>query len=184
MPLQPGTAQPRSGPLRVPVHDSCGPASGGTGKNGGVPLRLVNRPRPTTRRLVTLRRVVFAALLILAGFSLYLAGTLHDDSPTAGARSRVVKTVSPRPGSIQPRQTEILVELDTGYEGDLSVNGTPIPDDQLNVIQGLNRITYTPRPGREIEALPAGVNCAVVRFRPLASSPGQAGSYRWCFSVQ
>lgn len=184
MRLEPGTARRRSAhcPCRSPT--AAGPASGGTGKNGGVPLPVVDRPRPTTRRLVTLRRVVFAALLILAGFSLYLAGTLHDDSPTAGARSRVVKTVSPRPGSIQPRQTEIMVELDTGYVGDLSVNGSTIPDDQLNVIQGLNRITYTPRPGREVESLPAGVNCAVVRFRPLAASPGQAGSYRWCFSVQ
>ncbi len=127
---------------------------------------------------------MFAALLAVAGASLYVAGTLHDDSPTAGARSRVVKTVSPRPGSIQPRQTEILVELDTGYQGELSVNGSSIPDDQVSVIQGLNRITFTPRPGQEVEALPAGVNCVVVRFRPLPASPGQPGSYRWCFSVQ
>ena len=156
----------------------------GTGQDGGVRLRPVTPPQPVGRRLVTRRRVVSAALLVLAGASLYLAGTLHDDSPTAGARSRVVKTVSPRPGSIQLRQTEIMVELDTGYLGELSVNGSAIPDDQLSIVQGLNRITYTPRPGREVESLPAGVNCAVVRFRPLAASPGQPGSYRWCFSVQ
>ncbi|MBA2750893.1 MAG: hypothetical protein H0U41_01460 [Actinobacteria bacterium] len=133
---------------------------------------------------ITLRRVVLAVLLAVAGGSLYLAGTLHDDSLTAGARSGVVRSVSPKPGSIQLRQTEVQVELDSTYAGELAINGTPIPDDQLAVIQGLYRISYTPGAGREIEALPAGDNCAVVRFRPVADTNGQPGSYRWCFSVQ
>jgi len=133
---------------------------------------------------ITLRRVVFAVLLAVAGGSLYLAGTLHDDSLTAGARSRVVRSVSPSPGSIQLRQTEVQVELDSTYAGELAINGTPIPDDQLAVIPGLQRISYTPGAGREIEALPAGSNCAVVSFRPLAGTNGQPGSYQWCFSVQ
>ncbi len=133
---------------------------------------------------ITPRRVVVVALLALAGGALYMAATLHDDSLTAGARSGVVRSVSPRPGSIQLRQTEVQVELDSTYAGELAINGKPIPDDQLAVIQGLNRISYTPGIGREIEALSAGSNCAVVRFRPLAGTDGQPGSYRWCFSVQ
>ena len=133
---------------------------------------------------ITLRRVVFAVLLAVAGGSLYLAATLHDDSLTAGARSGVVRSVSPKPGSIQLRQTEIQAELDSTYTGELTINGTPIPDDQLAVIQGLYRISFTPGAGREIEALPAGDNCALVRFRPVAGTNGQPGSYRWCFSVQ
>jgi len=133
---------------------------------------------------ITLRRVVIVTLLGLAGGSLYLAATLHDDSLTAGVRSGVVRSVSPRPGSIQLRQTEVQVELDSTYLGDLVINGKTIPDDQLAVIQGLTRISFTPGPGREIESLPAGSNCAVVRFRPLAGTSGEPGSYRWCFSVQ
>ena len=147
-----------------------------------------NRSGPENRPVgfgpLTVRRVVTLVLLAVAGASLYLASALHDDSLTDGARSRVVKTVSPRPGTIQLRQTEILVELDSGYSGELMINGTLIPDDQLSVVQGLNRITYTPRAGREVEVLPAGHNCAQVRFRPAAGSAGQPGSYRWCFSVQ
>ena len=124
-------------------------------------------------------------LLAVAGGALYLALTLHDDSGTEGVRSGVVRSASPRPGTvIQLRQTEIQVELDSAYAGELLVNGTVIPDDQLAVVQGLNRISYTPGPGREIETLPAGENCAVVRYRPVTSSGGQPGSYRWCFSVQ
>ena len=124
------------------------------------------------------------ALLAVAGVSLYLAVTLHDDSQTAGARSGVVRSVSPQPGTIQLRQTEIQVELESTYTGELAINGTPIPADQLALIPGLNRISYTPGAGREIERLPAGSNCAVVTFRPLAGTNGQTGSYRWCFIVQ
>lgn len=143
-----------------------------------------DKNEPVRLGRIRLRHVVFVALLAAAGGSLYLAGTLHDDSLTAGARSGVVRSVSPRPGSIQVRQTEIQVELDSTYTGELAINGTTIPDDQLAVIQGLNRISYTPGAGREIEALPAGNNCAVVRFRPVAGTSGEPGSYRWCFSVQ
>ena len=148
-------------------------------------LGVVTEPgRPARRRLLTLRRLVLSSLLALAAAGLFLAATFHDDAPTDAGRSRIVKTVSPRPGTIQPRQTEILVELDGSYQGGLSVNGTTIPDDQLVVVPGLNRITYTPRPGREIEVLPAGLNCALVRFRPIPGAAGEPGSYRWCFSVQ
>ena len=133
---------------------------------------------------VTPRRLVFAVLLVVAGGSLYLAASLHDDSPTSGARSGVVTSVSPRPGSIQLRQTEIRVELDSAYTAELAINGRVIPDDQLAVVQGLNRISYTPGSGREVETLPAGNNCAVVRYRPVPGVAGQPGSYRWCFSVQ
>ena len=156
-----------------------------TGNNGGVVLRVVTeQDQPQRRRLVTLRRVVVSVLLAVAAVGMYVVSTMHDDSPTAGARSRTVKSVSPRPGSIQLRQTEISVELDTSYSGGLAINGTTIPDDQLAVVQVLNRLSYTPRKGREIERLPAGLNCAVVRFRPVPGAPGQPGSYRWCFSVQ
>ncbi len=154
-------------------------------KNGAMGLHVVTAEKqPQRRPLVTLRRVVVSVLLAVATVGMYVVSTMHDDSPTAGARSQTVKSVSPRPGSIQPRQTEVSVELDTSYSGSLSINGTTIPDDQLAVIRGLNRISYTPREGREIERLPAGLNCAVVRFQPLPGAPGQPGSYRWCFSVQ
>jgi hypothetical protein len=150
-----------------------------------VPFRVVSeRPQSERRPLVTPRRVVLSVLLAVAAVGMYVVSTMHDDSPTGGARSRIVKSVYPTPGSIQPRQTEVSVELDPSYVGSLAINATTIPDDQLSVIRGLNRISYTPGEGREIERLPAGLNCAVVRFHPVAGAPGQPGSYRWCFSVQ
>ena len=136
----------------------------------------------TRARLVTLPRVVTTLLLALAAGAFYLSSAVRDDSPPR-LRPPVVKTVSPEPGSTQLRQTEIFVELSTSYQGRLIVNGTLIPEDQLLTVQGLNRISFTPAKDREIEALPAGTNCAVIRFDPIPGAAGEPGSYRWCFNV-
>lgn len=137
-------------------------------------------PRP---RLFTFRRVVSSVLLSVAFAGLVVAFWEHDDSPTTAPPPRQVLTVSPEPGSLQLRQTEIFAELDPTYTGGLEINGTAIPDDQLDVIEGLNRIAFTPREGLELEELPPGRTCAVVTFDQTISPGGDPGRYRWCFNV-
>lgn len=137
----------------------------------------------TARRLFTPRRVVSSVLLALAFAGLYLAFILHDDSPNARLRPQAVRTVSPEPGTLQLRQTEIFAELQPTYRGTLAVNGTTIPDDQLDVIEGLNRVSFTPGEGRELESLPPGRTCAVVTFELVTDPDTEPGSFRWCFNV-
>lgn len=134
-------------------------------------------------RLFTRRRVVSSVLLALAFAGIYQAFVLHDDSPNPKLRPAAVRTVSPEPASLRLRQTEIFVELDPSYRATLAVNGTPIPDDQLDVLVGLNRYSFTPGPGREIDELPPGRTCAVVTFRQVTDVDAEPGSYRWCFNV-
>ncbi|MEO7836299.1 MAG: hypothetical protein ABIS21_01505 [Acidimicrobiales bacterium] len=137
----------------------------------------------TTDKLVTLPRVVMSVLLAFSLAALYMAFTLHDDSPNPRLRPQAIRAVSPQPGSLQLRQTEIFVELAPEFRGALSVNGTPVPDDQLDVIEGLNRYAFTPGTGKEIEELPPGRACAVVDYTPVDGSAPPAGTFRWCFNV-
>ena len=134
-------------------------------------------------RLFTARRVVSSVLLSLAVAGLYVAFSLHDDSPNPRLRPQAVRTVSPEPGTFQLRQTEIFVELQPSFRGTLAVNGTPIPDDQLEVIEGLNRISFTPGERQEIKTLPPGRTCAVVSFESVTDPVGEPGTFRWCFNV-
>lgn len=133
-------------------------------------------------RLVTLPRVVMSVLLAFAVASMYVAFTEHDESPNPRLRPQPIRAVSPLPASLQLRQTEIFVELAPPFRGALTVNGTPVPDDQLDVIEGLNRYAFTPGEGKEIEALPPGRACAVVDYTSVDPS-AQGGTYRWCFNV-
>ena len=134
-------------------------------------------------KLFTLPRIIISVLLALAFAGLSVAFTMHDDSPNPRLRPRAVRTVSPLPASLQLRQTEIFVELAPEYTGTLAVNGIPIPDDQLDVIEGLNRYSFTPGAEKEIEELPPGRACAVVTYTSVAAAAQSSGNYRWCFNV-
>lgn len=138
---------------------------------------------PAAARLFTPRRLVSSVLLAVAFVGLYMAFILHDDSPNPKLRPQAVRTVSPDPGTLQLRQTEIFAELQPAYRGTLSVNGTVIPDDQLDVIDGLNRISFTPGEGQELEELPPGRTCAEVSFEQITDPDVEPGRYRWCFNV-
>lgn len=138
----------------------------------------------TRDRIVTVPRMVMSVLLAFALASLYVAFSEHDESPNPRLRPSAVRTVSPLPASLQLRQTEIFVELAPQFTAALTVNGIPVPDDQLDVIEGLNRYSFTPGEGKEIERLPPGRACAVVDYTPVAGAEGATGgSYRWCFNV-
>ena len=120
-------------------------------------------------------------LLAVSFVGLIAAFIMHEEEPEAVARPRQVAAISPEPGTLQLRQTEIFAELDPTYVGSLSINGTPIPDDQLDVV-GLSRFSFTPGEGKELRSLPPGRNCAEVIFR-LAVGGGEPGRFRWCFNV-
>ena len=160
-----------------------GPVGPPGDQNGPVPRPGDATERLPAPRLVTIPRVVMSVLLALAGAGLYVAFTLREDPTPAAGRPPQVRTVSPEPGSLQLRQTEIFVELDPSYTGSLVINGTPIPDDQVQVVRGLSRVSFIPAPGKEVTALPPGVACAAVRFRPVSAGAGAGGTYRWCFNV-
>lgn len=139
---------------------------------------------PTARPpLFTLRRVVMSVLLAVAVAGMYVAFTEHDDTPNPRLRPAAVRVVSPLPDSIQLRQTEIFAELEGTFTGTLAVNDVIIPDDQLDVIEGLNRFSFTPGAGKEIEQLPAGRTCASITYRRKLAPDDVPGSFRWCFDV-
>lgn len=133
--------------------------------------------------LFTFRRVVSSLLLAGAFAGFVVAFIMHEEKPELAAKPRQVTAVSPEPGTLQLRQTEIFVELDPSYKGSLSINGTLIPDDQLDVIGGLNRISFTPGKDKELRSLPPGRNCSEVIFEPAVGAGADAGRYRWCFNV-
>jgi hypothetical protein len=95
------------------------------------------------------------------------------------------------------RQVEVGIDLVSGYEAELTINGIAIPQDQLNILrdidnpresaasQGtfgttLNRFTYQPLEGRVIPELLGDRHCVVAVYWPLAE-PGDRQSVEWCF---
>jgi hypothetical protein len=146
----------------------------------GLPPQLEGR-RP---RVVTRYRVAVSLLLALAGGLAVLAAQSHPNPPPA-YHDEVVRAVSPAPGSLGLRQDEIFVEIDPSYDGVISqVDQTAIPEDQLQRIPNLLRISYNPgQSGSETGRLSPGRHCARALFWRLGTPREQGRPFSWCFNL-
>jgi len=136
------------------------------------------------QRLVTPYRAIVTLLLALAAGLMVLAAQSHPNPPPAFHDS-VVRVVSPAPGSLDLRQSEIFIEIDPTYDGSIEqVNQTTIPEDQLKRIPNLLRVTYDPgQPDSATGRLPAGRNCVLYRYWPVGSDPARGTERSWCFNL-
>jgi hypothetical protein len=129
------------------------------------------------------RPLVTTALLGLAAFLLYVGAQSHNEQKPVVRRTGVAR-VFPEPGVVALRQDAIGAELDFGYTGRIEIDGRTVPDDQVDVIEGINRISFTPGTGKEIVSLDEGQH--VVTFVYWRTEEGEergAQRYAWRFTA-
>lgn len=133
-----------------------------------------------------LRRVVIALLLLGALGAFWAAGIHGNTDPEIADAGGAVEAYIPIPNSpAVPRQAEIGIDLADGWTGELTINGTFIPEDQLRRVDPLNQILFTPGEGKEIERLEAGRVLVVASiWRPIDGETREDGRpITWTFSV-
>ncbi|MDQ1438774.1 MAG: hypothetical protein QOK43_2403 [Acidimicrobiaceae bacterium] len=132
----------------------------------------------------TRRRIIYAVLLTIAFAALVMAFLIHPE-PTAPARDQVVVAVSPTENASEQRQTTVFAEVTTDYDGALTIDGHPIPDDQVDrLLTGNLRLAFTPGPGKEITKFRTGLVCARVDYWPLGQDRATTSrQYAWCFKL-
>lgn len=130
-----------------------------------------------------LRPLGILGALGVAAFLLVIGGQSRTEERVPVRRVGLVR-VFPEPGTVAVRQGSVGAELSFGYEGRLSIDATVIPDDQLDIIPGINRLSFTPGEGKEIAALAEGRHCASVTFWTTDAGPDSAGTpFTWCFTA-
>jgi hypothetical protein len=128
------------------------------------------------------RPVVITALLLFVGWLLY-SGAQDKTDVEPPVKRRGVSQVFPEPSAVALRQDAIGAELDFGWTGRLRIDNRDIPDDQLDTISGINRLSFTPGEGKEIETLAEGRHCASLIYWQTSETEDQAGRpYIWCFT--
>lgn len=129
------------------------------------------------------RRSFYGLAVIVAFFSVFLAFDRGRDEEPPVVRGPV-RRVFPEPGAVALRQDAIGVELAFGYDATIEIDSRVIPDDQVDRVSGINRVSFTPGDGKEIERLAAGRHCASVRYFGADSTPEEASRpYSWCFTT-
>ena len=129
-----------------------------------------------------LRRSLYGVAVIVACFSLFLAFDRGRDEAPPVVRGPVLR-VFPEPGTVALRQDAIGADLAFGYDAAIEVDTRPIPDDQLDHVTGINRLSFTPGEGKEIERLAEGRHCVALRYFTAGQQPEQGKPYSWCFTA-
>lgn len=105
------------------------------------------------------------------------------ESGSNGLDNAAIDRLIPAPDAKILAQDTIGIDLADGYTATLSLNGTPIPEDQLTLVPQLNQVTFTPGPGKDTQLIPAQKNCLVATYWRLSTGPSQSQSQSWCFTV-
>ena len=139
------------------------------------------------RGRLILRRVVIAALLLLAGGMVWYSASLKGEPESPTLTDAAVEQLVPAadtPTAI--RQSEIGIDLTPGWDADLIINGITIPEDEERVNGPLSQVFFTPGKGKVIEALEPGlVQVTAIIWRPVQGETRDQGSraVRWSFHV-
>ena len=108
-----------------------------------------------------------------------------DDDPVLhGGDAAVVENLIPRRNAQVPQQSNVGIDLVTGWEGTLVVGGTEIPEDQLQLTPEIGLIEFTPAPGTAVEELDPGQNCVSAIIWRISDGRGvDDRTIPWCFEV-
>jgi hypothetical protein len=131
----------------------------------------------------TRRRIIYAFALVAAGIAGVSAFLIRPE-PTKPTRPPAIVAISPGEGDTDIRQTTVFAEIDSAFDGELSINGHVIPKDQETRIQtGNTRIGFTPGKDKDFSSFPAGRNCAAIRYWPISEGEASSSTYSWCFNL-
>ncbi len=142
---------------------------------------MTSRPR-----LFTVRRLVMSVLLALAAGGMVVAFTMHEEPRPAVYTNAAVKAVSPKPGEGATQDATVFIELQPGYAlRTLRFNsGEQIGAQDLDVIAGLNRYSFSPGGTKQVKRLDAGRTCAEVEFVDTRVAGESLQTFSWCFVVR
>ena len=120
--------------------------------------------------------------MAIAAVCIAIVATKGIDSATNLDDGHIERLI-PSPGAKILQQDLIGIDLAPGYEGELTLNGIPLPLDQVTWVPELNQITFRAGPGKAIEQLEPGQNCMVATYWQSAYGPSESSLHSWCFTV-
>jgi hypothetical protein len=152
------------------------------GHNGGVDAADAPSKPPTGRiqypRWLWWVGALVAVIVTSAIVALAFLGTGDSPNQAGGAVDQLI----PAANSQIVQQAAIGIDLAPGHDAELTVNGVPLPVDQVVAEKGLNTFTFRPGPGKAFEEWPAGESCVTAAYWP-SETPSAVNTRTWCFTV-
>jgi hypothetical protein len=128
--------------------------------------------------------VVLAVAVTLLAIAVRSLSDGGDDPVLRGGDAAIVENLIPRRDAQVPQQSNVGIDLVTGWAGTLVIDGVEIPGDELQVTPEIGLIEFTPGDGKAVEALDAGQNCVSAVIWKVSDGRGVADrTIPWCFEV-
>ena len=140
----------------------------------------------------TLRRVLIAVTLgVVVVLAIYVNNNaVTGDQETSQSKPSYIEQLVPASGAEVPVQSQVGLDLATGYDAYLDINGTEIDnvvsdptEDGLQKTLTVGRVDYTPMEGHRIEKLLSGENCVTAFVWKQEDGRETAKPTRWCFTA-
>lgn len=133
-------------------------------------------------------KIVAALVVTVAvGLLIYAFVGIDDggeDPVLQGGDRAVVENLIPRRNAQVPQQSTVGIDLVTGWDGTLIVDGVEIPRPQLQLTPEIGLIEFTPSDGAAVEQLESGENCVTAVIWKVADGRGvDDRTIPWCFDV-
>jgi hypothetical protein len=125
---------------------------------------------------------VAAAVVVVVGLAITGLVVIDSGDDVTAGDGAIERLIPIRNAQIL-QQEPIGAQLSAGYEASLALNDRPIPDEQLNRVEGLNQVTFQPGPGRAVTELQAGQNCVTVTYWRAEFGRDDSSRFTWCFTV-
>jgi hypothetical protein len=130
---------------------------------------------------VAVRRLIIVLLLVVAGSAAF--GLTRLSSEPSQPLDSIIESRQPNDGEKILQQSQITIDLLSGWDGKLTIDGIAIPDDQLIKVREQGIIRFQPAKGKALEYFPAGQNCISFTYWQLATGPDQSFTAKpWCFT--
>lgn len=126
---------------------------------------------PLPQPLFSWRRAGIVALLVVAGLFVWAAARSGGGTDGGVDRESAIVSYTPSPGGQVLRQSQVGVELEAGYDGRLTIDGVPIPEDQMVGAIDPSSPEFAALPADLREQGPRPNNKHIVMFQP---GPGKA----------
>lgn len=145
--------------------------------NGWVPVRI------------KIALAALAVLMVALAIAAYNGAVTGSDQASSN-KPDYINALVPSSGSQVLRQSEVGVDLRSGYDAYLVVDGVKITNnateqdlDGLVRTPNLGRVRYTPAPGRRVERLESPRACVDAFVWRVIDGPTSAKQTQWCFGT-
>ena len=164
--------------------------------------RVSRVPRVSRRRFdprTFLVSLGFAVGLLLV---FYAFASARSGSDAQGVKNPAIERLIPSQDDLVLRQSEVGIDLATGYTGQLIIDGRPLPTEELiasdspnpGTVARIVNVRFDPAentllyqpidlPGAPITQFDPGRHEIVARFWKLDESEADARQYKWFFRV-